>query len=35
MRPATLAECQGLEQAAVWDLHHLVDRLMGVLPGPE
>jgi len=26
-RPATFAECIGLEQAAVWDPHHVEDRL--------
>jgi hypothetical protein len=25
--PATLAECSGLERAAVWDPEHVVDRL--------
>lgn len=30
IRTATAAECAGLEPAAVWDIHHLVDRLMGV-----
>jgi hypothetical protein len=35
MRPATPAECEGLEPAAVWDFHHLVDRLMGVREGPN
>lgn len=33
IRPATPADCEGLEPAAVWDLHHLVDRLMGVGQG--
>lgn len=27
MRPATKAEVQGLEPAAVWDHRHLIDRL--------
>jgi hypothetical protein len=35
MRDATPQECEGLETAAVWDLHHLIDRLMGVRQGPE
>lgn len=26
-RPADPAECEGLEPAAVWDLHHIVDRI--------
>jgi hypothetical protein len=30
MRAATPEESEGLEPAAVWDLHHLIDRLMGV-----
>lgn len=30
IRSATDAECEGLETAAVWDLHHVVDRLMGL-----
>lgn len=34
MRPATAEEFEGLEPAAVWDLHHLVDRLMGMRQGP-
>ena len=29
MRSATEEECQGLERAAGWAHHHLVDRLMG------
>ena len=29
MRPATPDEVEGLETAAVWDLHHLIDRLIG------
>ena len=29
MRPATPAECEGLEPAAAWDLHHIVDRIVG------
>jgi hypothetical protein len=29
MRPATPEETEGLEPAAVWDLHHLIDRLTG------
>lgn len=32
---ATPEECEGLEPAAVWDFHHLIDRLMGVRQGPE
>ena len=35
MRSATPEECAELEPAAVWDFHHLVDRLMGVRQGPE
>jgi len=30
IRPAMPGEAEGLETAAVWDLHHLIDRLMGV-----
>jgi hypothetical protein len=30
MRAATAEESEGLEPAAAWDLHHLIDRLMGV-----
>jgi hypothetical protein len=30
MRAATPEEAEGLEPAAVWDLHHLIDRLTGV-----
>jgi hypothetical protein len=30
MRTAAVDECSGLEPAAVWDLHHLIDRLMGI-----
>ncbi len=29
MRPATAEECAGLEPAAVWELDHVVDRLLG------
>jgi len=32
MRPAAPGEAEGLERAAVWDLHHLIDRLMGTGP---
>ena len=35
MRNATPEECVELESAAVWDFHHLVDRLMGIRRGPE
>jgi hypothetical protein len=28
-RPATHDECEGLEPAAIWDLHHLLERLSG------
>ena len=35
MRNATPEECVELELAAVWDFHHLVDRLMGIRRGPE
>lgn len=27
--PSTEDECKGLEQAAVWDANHIVDRIMG------
>jgi len=30
IRPASERQCKGLEVAAVWDRHHLIDRLMGV-----
>jgi hypothetical protein len=30
VRAATAEECEGLERAAVWDYHHLIDRLAGV-----
>ena len=33
MRAAEEHETRGLEPAAVWDLHHLIDRLMGVQRG--
>jgi hypothetical protein len=33
MRPARTEECEGLEPAAVWDLHHIIDRLMGMRDG--
>jgi hypothetical protein len=26
--PATRQQCKGLERAAVWDYHHIVDRIM-------
>jgi len=29
MIPSTEEECKGLEAAAAWDRHHVVDRLMG------
>lgn len=32
MRAATEEECLGVEPAAVWDLHHLIDRLAGMAP---
>lgn len=35
MRRAEAAECEGLEPAAVWDLHHLVDRIMGFRDTPD
>jgi hypothetical protein len=28
IRPSTQEECEGLEAAAVWDSHHIVDRIM-------
>jgi len=34
LRAATPRECEGLEPAAVWELHHLIDRLMGLRQGP-
>lgn len=33
MRAATPEEGEGLEPAAVWDFHHLIDRLTGVRQG--
>ena len=27
--PSTEEECQGLEVAAIWDSHHIIDRIMG------
>jgi hypothetical protein len=33
IRPSTKEECRGLEEAAVWDAHHVVDRIMGVGKG--
>lgn len=30
IRPCTYEECKNLEIAAVWDRHHVVDRLMGI-----
>jgi hypothetical protein len=35
MRAVTPGESEGLEPAAVWDFHHLIDRLMGVRQWPE
>ena len=35
MRNATAEESAELEPVAVWDYHHIVDRLMGVRQGPE
>lgn len=32
-RPAALAECEGLECAAVWDVNHVVDRLIDYFEG--
>ncbi len=29
MRPSSEDECRGLERAAVWDAHHVIDRIMG------
>ena len=29
IRPSSEEECKGLEVTAVWDRHHLIDRLMG------
>jgi immunity protein 26 of polymorphic toxin system len=29
MRPSSEDECHGLERAAVWDAHHVIDRIMG------
>jgi Immunity protein 26 len=28
MRKASATECAGLEEAAVWDIHHIIDRIM-------
>lgn len=33
MRPATPAECRGLEPAAVWEPEHIADRLMDAFAG--
>jgi len=27
--PSTQEECEGLERAAIWDAHHIIDRIMG------
>ncbi len=35
MREGAIDECEGLEPAAVWDLHHLVDRIMGFRDTPD
>ena len=29
IRPSTESECRGLEQAAVWDVEHVIDRILG------
>ncbi|MGO4533095.1 Imm26 family immunity protein [Paenibacillus sp. 2TAF8] len=29
IRPSDRKECEGLEMAAVWDAHHIIDRIMG------
>ncbi|KAA0542420.1 hypothetical protein FZW96_21365 [Bacillus sp. BGMRC 2118] len=29
MHESTKEECEGLEEAAVWDAHHIIDRIMG------
>ena len=29
IRPSTEKECRGLEEAAVWDAPHVIDRIMG------
>jgi len=29
IRPSSETECRGLEQAAVWDVDHIIDRIMG------
>lgn len=29
MRKASKSECEGLEQAAVWEAEHIIDRIMG------
>jgi hypothetical protein len=29
MIPSTQEECEGLEEATVWDAHHIIDRIMG------
>jgi hypothetical protein len=28
IKPSSEEECEGLEEAAVWDLHHIVDRII-------
>jgi len=31
IRRASRAECRGLEETAVWDSHHIIDRIMNAL----
>lgn len=35
MHSADAGECEELEPAAVWDLHHVVDRIMGFRDTPD
>lgn len=30
IRPSTKEECRGLEEAAVWDAHHVIDRIVRI-----
>ena len=30
IRPSTEDECRGIEKTAVWDLHHIIERIMQV-----
>lgn len=31
IRPASESECSGLEEAAVWDTHHIIERIMNMI----